>query len=548
MKELFSSIVAAKNGKPVPLFYNGKSMHSRYNPEREAAQAALHVNESNFFIVAGAGGGYFIRALKKRFPGSIILAAENSERDIDFLKRIPVFRELLSDSRIRIFPVEKTLDAVLSFYVPAFYGSFSIVETPAWANENKGGIETFRAETTRAARAIAADYSAQTHFGKIWQRNIIANLAQIGTRSAEADNTPIDTQSAGASGTKNDASFAVQSRTADDTQHTESDDTSFAAPRGKTALIAAAGPSLDKAVSYIEKTRNDFYIVATDTAYRSFSKRGIRCDAVVSIDGQMLSAEHFFTETEDHRTLFVFDLCAHPSAVRFIKKAGGKIAFVQTGHPLSFYASRFSERTTGVPFPHLATGAGTVTVAALDFALKAGFSDIAACGADFSYSEKPYMKGTYLDALYNAESGRTRSAETAFDALMFRTELFQNEGSRTTETLGAYRKTFESLLAENCEYIDCDGVFYRAAAKKTPSPLRFCTSFDTASFAAFFKTDFLQSANELSYPDFAPVIASLFPAVASLRKQKNENACKAFPDLLKLAYAEILRYTRQYET
>ena len=547
MKVLFSSIVAAKNGSPVPLFYNGKSMHSRYDPEKEAEQAALRVKGSKFFIVAGAGGGYFIRALKKRFPGSIILAAENSQDDIDFLKRIPVFSDLLSDKCIRIFPLGKTFDTMLGFYVPAFYGALSIIETPSWANENKDGIEVFRAETTSAARAIAADYSAQTHFGKIWQHNIIANLAQIGAQSRTTD----DAQSAGTDGTQNKAAFTAQSRTEGDEYIEAGDaqnDASFTAPAGKTALIAAAGPSLDKAISYIEKKRNDFYIVATDTAYRSFSKRGIGCDAVVSIDGQILSAEHFFSETERHRTLFVFDLCAHPSAVRFIKKSGGKIAFVQTGHPLAEYASRFSERKRGTPFPHVATGAGTVTVAALDFALKAGFSDIAVCGADFSYSEKPYMKGTYLDSLYNAESGRTRSAETAFDALMFRTELFQNAGSRTTEMLGAYRKTFESHLAEYCTRIDRDGVFYRASAKKTSSPLHFCTSFDMASFAAFFKTDFSHSVQELSYPDFDPAIASLFPAVASLRKSKNENACKDFPELLKLAYVEILRYTRQYET
>ena len=43
MKVLFSSIVTAKNGSPVPLFYNGKSMHSRYDPEKEAEQAAAEV-------------------------------------------------------------------------------------------------------------------------------------------------------------------------------------------------------------------------------------------------------------------------------------------------------------------------------------------------------------------------------------------------------------------------------------------------------------------------------------------------------------------------
>ena len=35
MTSLFSSIIPAKNGSPVPLFQNGKSMHSRYDPEDE---------------------------------------------------------------------------------------------------------------------------------------------------------------------------------------------------------------------------------------------------------------------------------------------------------------------------------------------------------------------------------------------------------------------------------------------------------------------------------------------------------------------------------
>ena len=286
MTSLFSSIITAKNGSPVPLFQNGKSMHSRYDPEKEAEQYASRMDEAGFFIVAGAGGGYFISALKKRFPRSFILAAENSQSDIDFLMKIPVFNNLSGDETVRIVPIEKISDTMLRFYVPAFYGSFSIIETPAWASENKIGIEAFRMQTASAARAIAADYSAQAHFGKIWQRNIIANLAQIGAQSAPAR--------------------SVQN------------DTSFAAPGGKTALIAAAGPSLDTAVSFIEKKRNELYIIATDTAYKSFTERGILCDAVVSIDGQLLSAQHFFSDVRTEGTFFIFDLCANPSAIRFI--------------------------------------------------------------------------------------------------------------------------------------------------------------------------------------------------------------------------------------
>lgn len=532
MTSLFSSIITAKNGSPIPLFQNGKSMHSRYDPEKEAEQYAARMDEAGFFIVAGAGGGYFIRALKKRFPRSFILAAENSQSDIDFLMRISVFNNLSGDETVRIVPTEKISDMMLRFYIPAFYGSFSIIETPAWANENKIGIETFRIQTASAARAIAADYSAQAHFGKIWQRNIIANLAQIGVQSAPAR--------------------SVQNGT------------TFSAPIGKTALIAAAGPSMDTSVSFIEKKREELYIIATDTAYKSFRERGIRCDAVLSIDGQILSAQHFFSASRTDDTLFIFDLCANPSAVRFIKRSGGQIAFVQSGHPLSFYASLFSEHKTAAAFPFIRTGAGTVTIAALDFALKAGFSNIAVCGADFSYSEKPYMNGTYFDSLYNSFSHRTKPVETAFDSLMFRTELFQNGKRRTNATLDAYRKTFESILFETCGDVTSDVFFYRAVSKKKYPPLRFCTSFDMPSFIAFFKNDFLHCEKKLSYPDFSPVIASFFPAVASLRKNsdcaakrrniessvriQNENSHAAFSELLKLAYAEILRYTRQYET
>ena len=174
------------------------------------------------------------------------------------------------------------------------------------------------------------------------------------------------------------------------------------------------------------------------------------------------------------------------------------------------------------------------------------------------------MKGTYFDALYNSFSSRTEPVETAFDALMFRTELFRNGKRRTSATLDAYRKTFESVLLETCTDIDFDGFLYRAVSEKVYPPLRFCRTFDMPSFISFFKKDFLHCKKKLSYPDFSPVIASFFPAVASLRKNKhfdgehcginvsvrikNENSSAAFPELLKLAYAEILRYTRQYET
>lgn len=495
---LYADIINAKNGSPVPLFSNGHAMHSRYDPEKEAAGWASTINYASLFVIAGTGGGYSIAALRKRFPESVILAAEHSEEDIAFLSHIPAFHHLLSDSRVVIFPVKKTKTVMKNYYLPAVYGTLAVIEMHSWQRENSDDIATFRACVADASRAISADYSVQSHFGKLWQRNIMLNLKQCNGQHA-----PVF-------------------------------------PTEKTAFVAAAGPSLDNAISYVQQNRASLYVIATDTAYHSFAKCGIACDAVVSIDGQMISASHFHNAVHVEDTLFVFDLCANQSAVQFINRLGGKITFVQTGHPLAQYASCFAEEKTGTRFPIIETGAGTVTIAAFDAALKAGFKKITVAGADFSYSQKPYAKGTYLDALYNTQNTRTDTQETLFSRLMFRTALAETEnGMKTTDTLASYKATFESYIAQQCDVI-YDGKIYTCLTKKSASTLIGATQFDFDAFAARFKNDFTNARDTAAAPQFPLVVATLFPAVAAYRMTHlNESVAS----LLKLAYNDILRYT-----
>lgn len=70
------------------------------------------------------------------------------------------------------------------------------------------------------------------------------------------------------------------------------------------------------------------------------------------------------------------------------------------------------------------SGAGTVTIAAADWAKSCGFQKLKFFGADFSYNfGKPYTKGTYLEKQFFSKSNRLISAEEKHIALMFRTEL-----------------------------------------------------------------------------------------------------------------------------
>lgn len=399
----YTGTAAARNGDIVPV--SGKSyLHSRYDPRREAEQFAQAAGKGNFFIVLGIAGGYHIEALLERNPGAIIIAYEPDEADIDFLAKIPCAKNLSGRRNVALTTKNGIRKTITDLYMPAVHGNATITTLRAWQNAFPEEHDEAMSLIKAAIEDVSGDFSVQSHFGKIWQRNILLNLrtaAEIPELSVQAD--------------------------------------------GRTAAIIAAGPTLDESCATLSADREKLFIVATDTAYRPLLSRGIIPDAVVSVDGQNVSYSHFIG-AEGSRTIFVFDLCADTSAVRAVKEKGGRIAFVQTGHPLSSYASSFAEK----PFPKLSTGSGTVTIAAADFASRCGFRRLDFYGADFAYTGgRPYARGTYLDDRFINASSRLSTSETMFDALMFRTELKETgrPHSPTTKILESYEKTLADFLA-----------------------------------------------------------------------------------------------------
>lgn len=511
-ERIFTACAEAKSGAPVPLFRSGKTMHSRYDPVREAGQFAGQAERGSVFLVAGFGGGYHVRALLDRFPDALILAAEQSEADIDFLCRnIPEARALAADSRVVLFPLRDTGSFVRRNYLPALHGSLVILEHRGWAEENPCAVGIFREQTKSALDEIRADFSVQAHFGRIWQRNILANLKH--------------------------ADCGAEIRV----------------PAEKTAVIAAAGPSLDAAIEWICRERDRLYVIATDTAYSSLCGRRVFCDAVVSIDGQAVSRAHFM-RPPDSRTLFVFDLCANTSAVRRVRAAGCRTIFAETGHPFCRYAEK-TQRSGGPYFMNLEAGAGTVTVAAADFALKAGFSDIAAAGADFAYpGGKPYARGTYLDDLYGSRGDRTAPAETSFCALMFRTPLIRSHGGNrvTTEVLESYRRSFFRWLGERGLSVGADGGRDGAilSARRSRADgggqkaLRF-EPFDFEKLRAQVADDRrrIESLPHLRRP-YPDAVTAALPCAAWFCNENSRKRLGQKPeDILKLAFSDIVRYT-----
>lgn len=426
---IYKEAIFSRCGLPVPVFADGHPAHSKYDPCKEAARLVQEVSPAGFFIVAGIGGGYFIDALQHRFPSSPIVAVEGTKEDIAYLaSHFPIVRAAMNKKKAQCISPYSTpafvslsdmAAAVASLYIPALHGTLGIIEWESWAHSNASLLPLFREEVRHSQSIIAADASTQARFGKIWQRNILLN-APNACLQFTAKNPPLSL-------------CEIVPATA----------------RRRSALIAAAGPSLDVALERIKRERGRLFIIATDTAYPALTGYGIASDVVVSIDGQQVSHAHFMTPMLGS-PLFVMDICADNAAVSAVRKAGGKVFFVRTGHPLSTYLN--------INVPFLDAGGGTVTIAACDFARQAGFSNIIVCGADFAYiGGRPYARGTYLDTLYAINATRLSTAETAFSNLLMRTPLIpmRKENSLPITALDASKRCTADEVDDECADDKC---------------------------------------------------------------------------------------------
>ncbi len=385
----------ASSGKSGLRFADGRAVHSVYNPEREARIQADTLGDSSAggcVLFAGMGGGLHIQAYLERFPRSRIFILEANPRSLAALFSQGDYTGLLGNPQVTLCLPETLEKRIREGYLPAIHGGFTVFPLRTWTGYNSGIAEKIQDTVKRALDAVSRDYSVQSHFGKIWFRNILRNL--ITASSQEAAPFPED----------------------------------LVLPTEKEAAIIAAGPSLDDSWREIAEMRDSLYVIATDTALPLLAQRGITADAFVSIDGQNISINHLLSLPPGGvaaGTLAVLDLCAHPAIAEAALKAGAKPLFCGSAHPLSRLAAGYAEGKTGAPsFPRLETSSGTVTITALDFARKAGFREIRLYGADFAYTRgKPYAKGIWLDDYFFATQTRLSPEESGFAELMLRTAL-----------------------------------------------------------------------------------------------------------------------------
>lgn len=510
---LYDTFIQSKNNYTIPVCVDGKTIESKYDPLKDSLRFLETIPKSDFYLIFGIGSGIFINELKNKYPDSFIFAIEKNNITLDFLRKLPLLSSLEKNKNVKFCSISDFESTFSNYYLPSIYGNLQIVEQKGWISANQELYAYLKKLVFHNIDIISNDFATQAHFGKIWQKNILNNI-KIYSDISQTDN------------------FSSE------TNYFEFDKSNLQ----KKAAIIAAGPSLDKTSDELIQKRNTYFIISTDTAFSSLLKKNIIPDAVISIDGQNISHSHFFINKHNlDNTIFIFDLCADSSSVKYLSKMTDKILFSVSGHPLSEFIYSYSKKS----FIHLYSGAGTVTIAAFDFAKQCGFSEIEVFGADFSYIDgKSYTKGTYLENISQINNSKINSSEKYFSQLQFRTQLQKIDKNKfSTKILSFYKDSFTNYLFKNNFSFIFENDKYLITNKKLQNNITKIKPF----------TNFLQLNNDIqtsiknktfdqninSIFDLNPLDISLLPLISWLRIHDNNS--NDFKFYLKKAYMNFIK-------
>ncbi len=406
------TVIRSRAGLPVPIVrreHRDIGLHSRYDPLREAERAAEHTAGSGFVIVLGLGLGYHITPLLTQRQLEAVVVVD---RDAALARAMLGLRDLtavLGDPRLKILidpDMTEVEQSISHRYLPAIHGRLETVVLQGRQALDRDWFTAVAATVRTAAQHAVTEYHTQRKLGRRWFMNTLVNLGS------------------GA------AARAMQSGAVEK-----------AVPADRPAVIAAAGPSLRRALTGLRDRHKRCSIIATDSALPVLLAAGVRPALVVSIDCQHATYHHLLAGTPAGTTAVV-DIAGPPIALR----AFSRLALVASGHPLA----RYLQHRLGWPRT-LDLSGGTVTYAALALALELGICDLEVVGADFAYPDRmPYCVDTYLDRYFRARQSRLTGLEQLHLEFVFSEPgLARVEGVErlyTATRMQRYRALTEALV------------------------------------------------------------------------------------------------------
>jgi hypothetical protein len=393
------SVESAASGLPT-LRIDGLYVHSKHDPEKEALRLAAAIPGGDSpLVLLGFGLGYLAAAASRKAEARPFIIVEKHPSLIRLALEEQDMTDFLS-SRGLIFVIGGAAEGIagpLEFFElpPAFIKTRPLVELDsAWYGE---------AESCASALLRRKEVNKATlkKFGRRWVRNLGKN------REAIRDLPGI-------------AAFA-------------------GAGRGFPALLAAAGPSLDRIGPFLPALKDRCVLIAVDTALRFLLERGVEPDFTVTVDPQYWNDRHLDRSGSRGGNL-VAESAVYPRSLR----QGFRRAFLCSS---LFPLGRFIEDRVETKGP-LGAG-GSVATSAWDFARVLGCGEIWIAGLDLGFPGlQTHFKGALFEEwavsggsrLYPAE---TRFARSLLDGRPFFAPAMDGSQVLTDKRLSLYGSWFE---------------------------------------------------------------------------------------------------------
>ncbi|OHD54938.1 MAG: hypothetical protein A2Y33_03010 [Spirochaetes bacterium GWF1_51_8] len=410
------SVVRTRDGE-LTLEIDGRFVHSRYSPEKEAERLVEEVSaldrDRTLVVILGAGLGYHIEKLEQLgFKNMIVI--ERDKRAFDIFRHVYEFG-VVPGIITPDDPVERLDSYFNTLQIEQFRSIKTLVLRGGYRKDLYGPFEE---RIERIMKVRLGDFATRLKFEENWFINILRNTRNFAKSSTVAS-----------------AAGMMPS-----------------AP----VVIVSAGPSLIESLPLLKKIAGHAILIAVDTALLVLYEAGIVPDIVYSLDSQVHNLSDFLMMPKDYlkRIALVYDLVANSALAEYYP---GPVFTANTAHMdydmdgIPFLHKNelvnWMERRSGIVFGDIETG-GSVATSAFHYAYLSGGSPIVMTGQDLAYSDNcSHCVSTPHFYRILAMSRRMKTVQSIFIGVMRSRDVFHVPGLHgnvyTDFILNNYKGWFE---------------------------------------------------------------------------------------------------------
>lgn len=343
---------------------NGYFLHSKYDPEKEAAQfVEKNYKPNHTTILFGYGIGYFAKAL---------LNKKNKEDKLIIVEPLIVTNETIEKPTEAIFIQSTSEEMIISLFMNELnmYSNLHIICSP---NYNHLFPELYIDILTIIKERVSVNKIVENtvrRYANDWQENYLNNLGNA----------------------IKDQSLEILHK-------------KYTCP----IVIASGGPSLTKQMEQLKKIKDSIILIAAGSTINTLLKNNITPDYVISIDGGTANYHHFKQLTFKTPKL-IYSMYSH----HLIRNSFESTSY----YFLSADAVNLSEHMEKVlnsQFP-IIVGGGSVANYALSIALYISSGPITLIGQDLAYTDN------------KTHAEHNRSFSVIDEAFMKKRDIFFTKG------------------------------------------------------------------------------------------------------------------------